>query len=681
MVVNRLGLNMNAQEGVSQEQWIQQLSNCFGQPVRSSTVVYHPKRVHVKLTLVKIRKKKAVVQQTYRFKHAVDGRVTGYTVNLYSTNNRLLINGKDIDTLMDRHLPVLHEVMCQGLRDDNIESVEKYNSILAEQMSIIWRQRRGETVESSPQMDAPTNTRSPAERTSDDGVRMNLSNLLNSPCTDVKQLYECKDNNPRSQPEKSSISPEHDKCSKCKKNVRTNAAVCQIGKHWIHYRCDKLTESEINRLHNDQGFIYNCKNCSSHETIRKTVAANTNTTIILQIPECNPTEGTASEILKEETLSMCPICDTCINEAESVCSTCTSIFHSKCMSETNEEMCLACASTEMQIAEANTSMKVNTLHSPGPRENLSNINTQKPEHSIQSNQKEQQTLSLNPVRSKKDSSISQTNSLKQRELRQTELRLRKWEDELKVREAKCTESYQGVSRLEEYVRKVEARNQELQETIRTLKRKIDIQDSYTTNSSSNDTTENLYRDHNTSRKTDPLYESNSLILGVQNQVTNFIMRKVAKQIHNLEQMDEGEQTNEGNISGREKGSWPRPPNNEGMQQQLYTEPEVTIKSVNGNNEHQAATYAKSQAANPMSNKPALPPHLLKTVPPPPYLQGQPLVANYTPYCYPPLSQITSQPPAVPPRTNPNMVVGMAAANTSDIRQPFLRQTMPQKRRM
>ena len=77
MVVNRLGLNMNAQEGVSQEQWIQQLSNCFGQPVRSSIVVYHPKRVHVKLTLVKIRKKKAVVQQTYRFKHVVDGCVKG----------------------------------------------------------------------------------------------------------------------------------------------------------------------------------------------------------------------------------------------------------------------------------------------------------------------------------------------------------------------------------------------------------------------------------------------------------------------------------------------------------------------------------------------------------------------------------------------------------------------------
>ena len=253
MVVNRLGLNMNAQEGVSQEQWIHHLSNCFGQPVRSSIVVYYPKRVHIKIDIGKIRKK-AVVQQTYRFKHVVDGRVTGYTVNLYSTNNRLLINGKDIDTLMVRHLPVLHEVMCQGLRDDNIESVEKYNSILAEQMSIIRRQRRGETVESSPQMDAPTHTSNPAERTSDDSVKMNLSNLLNSPCTDVKQLYECKDNNPRSQPEKNSISPDHAKCSKCKKNVRTNAAVCQIGTHWIHYRCNKLTESEIIRLYNDQGF-------------------------------------------------------------------------------------------------------------------------------------------------------------------------------------------------------------------------------------------------------------------------------------------------------------------------------------------------------------------------------------------------------------------------------------------
>ena len=93
---------------------------------------------------------------------------------------------------------------------------------------------------------------------------------------------------------------------------------------------------------------------------------------------------------------------------------------------------------------------------------------------MQPDQKNNETVTRGNNCSKKDSSISQTNSQKQRELRQTELRIRKWEVELKLREAKCTESYQGVSRLEDYVRKVEVRNVKLEGTVRTLKRKVDI---------------------------------------------------------------------------------------------------------------------------------------------------------------------------------------------------------------
>ena len=113
---------------------------------------------------------------------------------------------------------------------------------------------------------------------------------------------------------------------------------------------------------------------------------------------------------------------------------------------------------------------------------------------------------------------------------------------MRIREAKCTETYQGVTKLEEYVRKVEARNQELHETIRTLKRKIVNQDTYTINSSANTITENLPHEQNVTNRPDPLCDSNKLILGVQNQVTNFIMRKVAKQLLQLEQMDEIVQT-------------------------------------------------------------------------------------------------------------------------------------------
>ena len=70
-----------------------------------------PEEGTCKINISQDKEKKAIVKQTYRFRRIVDGCGIRYTINLYSTNNRLLINKKDIDTLMDRHLPLLHEIM------------------------------------------------------------------------------------------------------------------------------------------------------------------------------------------------------------------------------------------------------------------------------------------------------------------------------------------------------------------------------------------------------------------------------------------------------------------------------------------------------------------------------------------------------------------------------------------
>lgn len=643
------------------------------------------------------KKKKAVVQQTYRFRHIVDGLETGYTVNLYSTNNKLLINGKDIDTLMDRHLPVLHEIMTQGLRERNIDGVEQFNTILAEQMSIIQRQRRGENTEPPAQTDTSVHVVSP-ERNQEDGAKTDLSILLNSPCTDVKHLYidETNVNDRIRQPEGNS--PEHTKCPICKKNVRKNAAVCQIGKHWIHYRCDKLTETEINRLHNDKGFIYNCKSCSSQETVCKTIAKPTDTINKLKIPECPTAGGTAMEILKQEI--MCPICDTYISGVESVCGTCTSVFHPQCMSDTNEEICLACAANELQITETDSTLKMNTLHSPSPHINVP-PEAIKVEKSIQLNSKDQETQLQNGVRSKKDGPASQSNSLKQREIRQSELKLRKWEEELKIREAKCTEAYQGVSRLEDYVRKVEARNLELQETIRTLKRKIDTQTIDRDNGSTNDTSENL--SYNCNIKSDTLYDSNKLILGVQNQVTNFILRKVAKQIQQLEQIDEmiqsdGERGKEWELGTRDRtqqhanaypevvipdlaGNYGHRVAGDRAQKRIIAESVDNSKSLTGNQESRTTMPVTTYGVKPVLNPQVLPPHLIKSVPPPPFLQGQPLVASCTPPYNLPLNQHINRAPLAVYDNNQPMVTNMAPGTTSNTEKTFLRQTLPQKRRM
>ena len=57
----------------------------------------------------------------------------GYTVNLYPTNNRILINGKDVDRFMDKHLPLLHEMMIKAMREFGFRGVEAMNNILCEQ--------------------------------------------------------------------------------------------------------------------------------------------------------------------------------------------------------------------------------------------------------------------------------------------------------------------------------------------------------------------------------------------------------------------------------------------------------------------------------------------------------------------------------------------------------------------
>ena len=62
--------------------------------------------------------------------------------------------------------------------------------------------------------------------------------------------------------------------------------------------------------------------------------------------------------------------------------------------------------------------------------------------------------------------------MKQRQLRQLKTKLRKWEDDLKIRELNLSDKEKENRRLEDYINKVEVRNTQLQQTLRTLKRKI-----------------------------------------------------------------------------------------------------------------------------------------------------------------------------------------------------------------
>ena len=53
----------------------------------------------------------------------------------------MLLNGEDIDRFMTDHLPVIHEIMCKAVSDEQLGSVANYNHILGTQLQEVLQQR------------------------------------------------------------------------------------------------------------------------------------------------------------------------------------------------------------------------------------------------------------------------------------------------------------------------------------------------------------------------------------------------------------------------------------------------------------------------------------------------------------------------------------------------------------
>ena len=136
--------------------------------------------------------------------------------------------------------------------------------------------------------------------------------------------------------------------------------------------------------------------------------------------------------------------------------------------------------------------------------------------------------------------------VKQRELRQIELKLKKWGEELKGREVKVDELENDRMRLEEYLCKPEARNVELEATVRALQRRISILEGPGTLRipGPHETLQDQNCQHQTvptvTMKPDAAKENDEFLHGLhglQQQVTKFILNKVTQQFHQLEKQD------------------------------------------------------------------------------------------------------------------------------------------------
>ena len=398
----------------------------------------------------------------------------------------------------------------------------------------------------------------------------------------------------------SSTHPQNEICPRCNRKLKSRGAFCETGSHWVHYFCDRLTEDDISRLHNDPGFIYRCKQClaSDDNTMVKTIANSDTkeassspkpeTKTILQLPNIlnsepgEPKGRTAAEaILHEETSDMCHVCELPLDGNANRCDFCAASCHEGCMAHAAgmEEICLSCAATQAQIAheaqlnDNDSRIQDTGLEKPSETSSTSDadqnrlIETQAahiemdPEGSqIQATNQPPQgtgpakTAPTKPSKTRDKKYTADSLSVKQRELRQLEIKLKKWEEELKTQEAKMADMTTTAKKLENYLERTEARNVELERTVRTLQRKICVlEDSGGTPTMQgpkiplDGSVNGIGGGLSQGLSSYPGWQSplhhygpppySDLISGIHQQVSRFVLNKVARQLNELEMAD------------------------------------------------------------------------------------------------------------------------------------------------
>lgn len=140
-----------------------------------------------------------------------------YTLTLYYTNCKFLVNGKDVHTFITTDISEIHKVIKEVILNGDKVDLKRLNEKLEEEL----HKRTSQLTQDLAPQDNNTSHRP-----------LNYNDEV--------------------------------QCSKCKRNVHSRAIYCDKGHHWVHYRCVKLSDAEIEAAEklNDNEY-YTCKLCIS----------------------------------------------------------------------------------------------------------------------------------------------------------------------------------------------------------------------------------------------------------------------------------------------------------------------------------------------------------------------------------------------------------------------------------
>ena len=238
----------------------------------------------------------------------------------------------------------------------------------------------------------------------------------------------------------------------------------------------------------------------------------------------------AVDLLEEEKETMCMVCSSSEqSENNNMCDICSNSCHDKCAvidTAKGTVTCLSCAAINEQ-RERQKENEPTQVH-------ISEESTQSQQNS------ESKTIQKKQQKGKGED----TNTVKLSEIRQKELKLKKWEEELKVREAKLVNAEKDRVRLQTYVTKVEAHNNELEQSLRILKRRLamleekenTVEDRFhseNVNSQNGDTVGDKNGIQNSGRKDKTDSSIHTLVGKIHDRVSDYILRKIDSELSNL----------------------------------------------------------------------------------------------------------------------------------------------------
>lgn len=139
-----------------------------------------------------------------------------FTINMYTTTSKILVNGKNQQLFFQRDLRKIHSIINSATSNRSDTYIETLNTKLAEQLEKLVSTKSTKNEKENTELAITSNINEQTEA----------------------------------------------KCTKCKKKCKTRGTYCTHGKHWIHYNCEKLSSSEIENLQKSNDCEeYTCNIC------------------------------------------------------------------------------------------------------------------------------------------------------------------------------------------------------------------------------------------------------------------------------------------------------------------------------------------------------------------------------------------------------------------------------------